>query len=80
MRRHLILFSIAIGLLIFFSFSIYAQDYKYVASKYSIKYHRPTCKWAHKIQPQNMLKFKTAKEALAAGKVPCKVCNPPTKD
>jgi len=80
MRRHLILFSITICLLLFFSFSIDAQNYKYVASKFSIKYHKLTCKWALKIQPQNMMTFNTAKQALNAGKVPCKVCNPPTKD
>jgi hypothetical protein len=80
MRRHLILISIAIGLLIFFSFSIDAQNYKYVASKFSIKYHKPNCKWALRIQPQSMMTFNTVKEALDAGKVPCKVCNPPTKD
>jgi methylphosphotriester-DNA--protein-cysteine methyltransferase len=57
-----------------------AADYKYVGSKNSNKYHYPDCKWAKKISPKNLLTFKTAQEALAAGYVPCKVCKPSTKD
>lgn len=44
------------------------------------KYHYPDCKWALKIKSENLVTFKSAKEALAAGYVPCKVCRPPTKD
>ena len=57
-----------------------AADYKYVGSSKSNKYHYPTCEWALKINPANLVKFKSAKEALDKGFVPCKVCNPPTKD
>jgi len=57
-----------------------AADYKYVGSKNSNKYHYPDCKWAKKISSKNLVTFKTAKEALAAGYVPCKVCKPPAKD
>ena len=57
-----------------------AADYKYVGSSKSNKYHYPTCKWALKIKPANLVKFVSAKEALDAGYVPCKVCRPPTKD
>jgi methylphosphotriester-DNA--protein-cysteine methyltransferase len=57
-----------------------AADYKYVGSSKSNKYHYPTCEWALKINSANLVKFKSAKEALDKGFVPCKVCKPPTKD
>jgi methylphosphotriester-DNA--protein-cysteine methyltransferase len=57
-----------------------AADYKYVGSAKSNKYHYPDCKWALKIKSENLVTFKSAKEALAAGYIPCKVCKPPTKD
>ena len=57
-----------------------AADFKYVGSAKSNKYHYPDCKWAQKIKSENLVTFKSAKEALAAGYVPCKVCKPPTKD
>jgi len=57
-----------------------AASYKYVGSSKSDKYHHPTCEWALKINPQNLVTFESAKEALGAGYKPCKVCNPPTKD
>jgi methylphosphotriester-DNA--protein-cysteine methyltransferase len=57
-----------------------AADYKYVGSAKSNKYHYPDCKWALKIKSENLVTFKSAKQALAAGYVPCKVCKPPTKD
>jgi len=57
-----------------------AADYKYVGSVKSNKYHYPTCQWALKIKAENLVTFKSAKEALEAGYIPCKVCKPPTKD
>jgi methylphosphotriester-DNA--protein-cysteine methyltransferase len=57
-----------------------AADYKYVGSAKSDKYHYPNCEWAQKINPANLVKFKSAKEAQEAGYVPCKICRPPTKD
>jgi hypothetical protein len=57
-----------------------ASDYKYVGSAKSNKYHYANCKWAAKISSKNLITFKSAKEALDAGYVPCKVCRPPTKD
>jgi hypothetical protein len=58
----------------------FALDYKYVGSKNSNKYHYPTCRWARKIKPANLVTFKSAQEAQAAGYVPCKVCKPPLTD
>ena len=51
------------------------EDY-YVGSRKSDKYHRPGCKWAKKIKPGNLVKFKSKEEARNAGYVPCKVCKP----
>ena len=58
----------------------FAADYKYVGSANSNKFHHPTCKWALKISPKNLVTFKSVKEATQAGYVPCKVCKPPIKD
>jgi hypothetical protein len=55
----------------------YANDTTVVSSKYSIKYHLPTCKQARKIQPQVKITFGTAKKALETGRIPCNVCKPP---
>ena len=57
-----------------------AAEYKYVGSKKSNKYHYPTCRWAKKIKPYNLVTFQSAKEAREAGYIPCKVCRPPLKD
>jgi hypothetical protein len=80
MKRHLRVTIIVSCLLLFFSLTLFAFDYKYVSSKYSILYHRPTCKKALKINPHIKVGFKTAKEALAAGKQACPVCKPPSTD
>jgi hypothetical protein len=46
-----------------------------VASKNSKEYHWPVCKLAQRIKPKDRITFKSAKEAQAAGYVPCKVCS-----
>jgi methylphosphotriester-DNA--protein-cysteine methyltransferase len=71
------IFILALLSLVSFSF---AGDFKYVGSNKSDKYHFPNCKWALKIKPANLVTFQSAKEALAAKYVPCKVCKPPVKD
>lgn len=58
------------------SFSV-AADFKYVGSAKSNKYHYPSCSSAHRIKPSNLVTFQSAKEALEAGYIPCKVCKPP---
>jgi hypothetical protein len=57
-----------------------AADYKYVGSSKSNKYHYPDCKWALKIKTENLVTFKSAKDALVAGYIPCKVRRPSAKD
>jgi methylphosphotriester-DNA--protein-cysteine methyltransferase len=58
----------------------FALDYEYVGSKNSDKYHYPTCKLVRKIKPADLVTFKTAREALVAGYVPCRVCRPLLND
>ncbi len=52
---------------------------KYVASKFSIQYHLPTCKKAKRITKQNGVTFTSAEEAVKAGYKPCGLCMPPDK-
>jgi methylphosphotriester-DNA--protein-cysteine methyltransferase len=61
-------------LFLFLTSSVTAAEFW--ASKNSNKYHYPTCKWAQKIKPNNLVKFSTPGEATKAGYQPCKVCKP----
>ena len=51
-------------------------EYKYVGSVNSNKYHRPDCKWAKRIKPENEIWFRDKEDARKHGYVPCKVCKP----
>ena len=79
-RRMRNLISITLLVAFFLAYLSLAADYKYVGSAKSNKYHYPTCEWALKIKAENLVTFNSAREALEAGYVPCKVCNPPTED
>jgi len=57
-----------------------AADAKYVRSAKSNKFHYQACTWSTRITPTNLVRFESAKEARAAGYVPCKVCKPPAQD
>ncbi|RPJ08324.1 MAG: hypothetical protein EHM36_05600 [Deltaproteobacteria bacterium] len=50
---------------------------RYVASRFSIRYHQPNCKKVLKIQGQNRITFSNVKEATDAGYMPCPRCKPP---
>lgn len=76
-RSTIVIFSVVIFLVTCFAL---AADFKYVGSKKSNKYHYPSCRWAKKINPGNLVTFVSASDALKKGYVPCKVCKPPTKD
>ena len=65
-------------LLVFMPLALSAGDYNYVASRFSIKYHLPTCKQIRGLQEQNRVGFNTPEEAVKAGYVPCGVCKPDT--
>jgi hypothetical protein len=46
-----------------------------VISKSSKKFHRPDCRYAIKIRPENRIEM-SLEEAIKEGLQPCKVCNP----
>lgn len=48
----------------------------FVASKEREPYHRPSCRWAKKIDAANLETYSTRDEAQADGHRPCKVCKP----
>lgn len=49
----------------------------YLGSIKSDKYHKPDCKHAKSIKPENRIIFYSVEEAKEKGYVPCKVCKPP---
>lgn len=53
-----------------------AAEEGYCASAKGKAFHRASCKWASKISPANLVKYKTREEATAAGKKPCSTCMP----
>ncbi|TAL28327.1 MAG: hypothetical protein EPN94_00515 [Nitrospirae bacterium] len=55
----------------------YSLGAEFWGSKNSNKYHYPDCKWAQKIKPDNLVKFKSPEDAIKASYIPCKVCKPP---
>jgi len=69
---------VSFGLLASFYGSGFAEEPKFVASQWSDRYHWSSCKIAQKIDPRDLIVFKTPEEATATGLVPCKKCNPPT--
>jgi methylphosphotriester-DNA--protein-cysteine methyltransferase len=68
------------GLIAFIYTKAVAGHGKYVVPANSNKYHYPSCRWARKFRAENLAVFPSAKDALGAGYVPCKVCKPPGKD
>jgi hypothetical protein len=51
-------------------------EYKYVASKNSTVFHKPQCRSAKRIKPENLVGYNNREEAIKSGKRPCKTCNP----
>lgn len=51
-----------------------AQDCAFVGSKNSSKFHLPTCSWAKRIKPENLVCYKSFEDAIAQGKQPDKSC------
>lgn len=56
--------------------AVTAQENALVGSTSSTKYHRPECRYAVKIRPENRIYFASAEEAENKGYKPCKACNP----
>ena len=53
-----------------------AARYMYISSKNSQVFHRPNCRSAKRIKPENLVGYNSREEAIQAGKRPCKVCKP----
>ncbi len=53
-----------------------AATYTYVASKNSNVFHKPDCRWAKNISPNNLVGYGSRDEAIKGGKKPCKWCKP----
>jgi Metal binding domain of Ada len=53
-----------------------ATGSKCVASRSSTVFHRPDCRWAQNISPENRVTYNSRQEAIRDGKKPCKSCNP----
>jgi hypothetical protein len=53
-----------------------ADESKFVASKNSQVFHKPGCPFAQKIASKNLVTYTSREVAIAAGKRPCKSCNP----
>lgn len=51
-------------------------EYGYVASKNSEVFHKAGCRWAKRIAPKNLVRYRSRDEAIKAGKRPCKMCKP----
>lgn len=52
------------------------NEYTYVGSKKSDKYHLPSCRYAQSIDDENRIGWASREEAEAAGYEACKVCKP----
>ncbi len=75
MRRKLAVLPFLVVVFVFLTSPAFAEFW---GSKNSNKYHYPTCRWAQKINPANLVKFATPEAAAKANYVPCKVCRPPS--
>ena len=49
----------------------------FVGSVNSDVYHYPTCTYAQRIYPENLISFSSSADAASNGYRPCKVCRPP---
>lgn len=53
-----------------------SAQYRYVGSVDSNKYHDPSCRYAKKILPENLIGWDSVQDAQAAGYQPCGTCRP----
>lgn len=52
------------------------ESKKYVGNSNTKKFHLSTCRYADEISSDHKVYFSTRQAAIAAGYIPCKVCNP----
>jgi len=48
----------------------------FIGSREGSVFHRPTCRHVLRIRPENVVRFSTVEGAEAAGRKPCKACEP----
>jgi hypothetical protein len=53
-----------------------AESESFVGSSKGKTFHRPSCEWAKKIRPSNLIRFRNPEEALKKGYAPCRTCLP----
>ena len=51
-------------------------DCLYIGNRNSKKFHYPWCRYVDRMKEENKVCFHSREEAIAAGYIPCKVCNP----
>ena len=79
-----ILIMVIIFAILFFAFLAWdgstredkSGTYRYVGSKNSNIYHKPSCYWAQQINPSNEIWFTSESTARARGYRACNVCKP----
>jgi len=49
---------------------------KYIGNKKTKKFHNPWCSSVEQMNEENKVYFKSREEAMNAGYIPCKKCNP----
>ena len=52
------------------------EEERYVATKRSLRFHRPNCRLIHNHPPATLRVFKTREQALSEGLSPCRTCRP----
>lgn len=81
MRRYIkVVFVTSVVFFVFIYTKTVAAIHTFVVPAKSNKYHYPSCRFAQTFRSENQATFHSAKDALGAGYIPCKVCKPPTKD
>lgn len=68
-------FAAIIALIVFATATAFANP-NYIGNANSKKFHFADCSSVNKMNPNNRVNFNTRDEAIAAGYVPCKRCNP----
>lgn len=67
-------FATIVALIILTTATVLASSY--VGNANSKKFHYTDCSAAQRMNPDNRVNFSTRDEAINAGYVPCKRCNP----
>ncbi len=65
-----------ISLVLTLSVLVVSNAFAYIGNTNSYKFHNDYCRAAAKIRPHNKIYIETREEAINAGFVPCKICNP----